>query len=676
MMRTSVVCVTVLVCSWISSCQNSSSYGIDESRYIAVQTELHGKWGMMAGDGNLVFSDEFKHEPSVVSDGVFSVQEGDYFAAYSVASRPKLIAGCDDLRSVGYYNDGIMPLAHENSRISFVDQSGNILATLNPFEDKEIVGCAPYANEGLLYIYNEDNKYGYCDKSGKIVIEPRFELANMFSSGVALIKNYEDGSLINIVIDKNGKEVFHLKNDIFPQSDCFKHGLLKVRNSDDTWGFIDKNGTFIKAKGNVKKIDDYNNESFIFMSNDYLWGVMSMNGDVLIRPKYAMLKYLPDGNYFVKADDKYLVLNNKGNKLQTVGDSEDIFPLNVGLLYYVEKVGSYYKFLNKDGKRVGDLNFAGIGSLERRTQDVTSDYFNYELVQNVLIGNLTDKGFDSYFINEPVKDLGIEDYEALLNKTTFIDSKATKTGWKFDTTVSVVTDEPIASWDYDGYEPRIVANSNARIERIVIKLHTSVDCWKKLKSNFLSDIPSKGYTLEKEAETSLTFAGNNCKLLLASTMSGEHITITIERNKVVNNEEQFERGKNQSVKTDKLSVYNAQFFRGSTGYKTTGSGIKYVTVVEGSGATPKANDNVTVHYTGRLLNGHVFDSSLNRNSPPTFPMESLIKGWREALRLMKVGGVAVVYIPSELAYGKEGVPSASIGPNADLIFELQLIGIE
>ncbi len=124
-----------------------------------------------------------------------------------------------------------------------------------------------------------------------------------------------------------------------------------------------------------------------------------------------------------------------------------------------------------------------------------------------------------------------------------------------------------------------------------------------------------------------------------------------------------------------MADYGAAFFQGNSGYQTTPSGLKYVTVVEGTGASPVATDVVTVHYTGRLLDGTVFDSSVERGAPTSFPLQAVIKGWTEGLQLMKVGGQTVFYIPSNLAYGEMGTPGGPIGPNQDLIFEVELLGI-
>lgn len=101
------------------------------------------------------------------------------------------------------------------------------------------------------------------------------------------------------------------------------------------------------------------------------------------------------------------------------------------------------------------------------------------------------------------------------------------------------------------------------------------------------------------------------------------------------------------------------------------SGLQYKIEVAGSGKTPKATDEVTVMYEGKLVNGTVFDSSYVRGAPATFRVDQVIKGWQEALQKMKEGDVWVLYIPSSLAYGERGVAGV-IPPNSTLIFKVEL----
>lgn len=111
------------------------------------------------------------------------------------------------------------------------------------------------------------------------------------------------------------------------------------------------------------------------------------------------------------------------------------------------------------------------------------------------------------------------------------------------------------------------------------------------------------------------------------------------------------------------------------GVVTTESGLQYMVLHEGEGPKPKATDRVKVHYRGTLIDGTEFDSSYTRGKPATFALKGVVAGWTEALQLMKVGSKYRLFIPSELAYGKRG-RGPKIGPDAVLIFELELLEIE
>ena len=106
----------------------------------------------------------------------------------------------------------------------------------------------------------------------------------------------------------------------------------------------------------------------------------------------------------------------------------------------------------------------------------------------------------------------------------------------------------------------------------------------------------------------------------------------------------------------------------------TPSGLQYEVLEEGTGKQPSAGDNVTVHYTGKLIDGTVFDSSVDRGAPATFGVTQVIPGWVEALQMMKEGAKWRLFIPSNLAYGPNGAGNI-IGPNSTLIFDVELIKV-
>lgn len=113
--------------------------------------------------------------------------------------------------------------------------------------------------------------------------------------------------------------------------------------------------------------------------------------------------------------------------------------------------------------------------------------------------------------------------------------------------------------------------------------------------------------------------------------------------------------------------------KGAAGVKTTASGLQYQVMTEGKGATPGPDDTVKCHYTGTLISGEKFDSSVDRGQPAEFPVKGVIPGWTEALQLMKVGSKYKLFIPPNLAYGAQGRPG--IPANSALVFEVELLEI-
>ncbi len=112
------------------------------------------------------------------------------------------------------------------------------------------------------------------------------------------------------------------------------------------------------------------------------------------------------------------------------------------------------------------------------------------------------------------------------------------------------------------------------------------------------------------------------------------------------------------------------------GVTTTESGLQYEVLVEGDGPKPTETSSVTVHYHGTLIDGTVFDSSVERGEPAKFGVTQVIAGWTEALQLMPVGSKWKVYLPTEIAYGANPRPGGPIKPNMALIFEIELISID
>lgn len=141
--------------------------------------------------------------------------------------------------------------------------------------------------------------------------------------------------------------------------------------------------------------------------------------------------------------------------------------------------------------------------------------------------------------------------------------------------------------------------------------------------------------------------------------------------------EMEERQKAQAAEMGKINAEAGKAYLEENGkrpeIKTTPSGLQYEVIEEGNGDSPLATDQVEVHYTGRLIDGTVFDSSVDRGMPATFGVTQVIPGWVEALQMMKPGAKWRLHIPANLAYGAQG--AGPIGPNSTLIFDVELLRV-
>jgi FKBP-type peptidyl-prolyl cis-trans isomerase FklB len=181
-----------------------------------------------------------------------------------------------------------------------------------------------------------------------------------------------------------------------------------------------------------------------------------------------------------------------------------------------------------------------------------------------------------------------------------------------------------------------------------------------------------------ETEVSIDLIARGMKDLLA----GGSLLLTPEEMEAVFTEVKSENAAKQKAKREAQAEINKKegaaflaHFGKAEGVQLLPSGLHYQIVKDGSGRSPGPSDSVNVHYRGMFIDGTEFDSSYQRNEPTLFPVTGVIKGWSEALQLMKEGSHWKIAVPPHLAYGENGTPGGPIGPNQVLLFELEILQV-
>jgi FKBP-type peptidyl-prolyl cis-trans isomerase len=476
-----------------------------------------------------------------------------------------------------------------------------------------------FFSDGLCAVLDtaETHKYGFINTKGEFAITPQFDDANVFKNGLATVQIGEKYG----VIDKTGKYVIN------PQFDyMLPDGNLFLIGQDNKYGWCDKTGKYV-INPQFDAVSSFYGGNFAAVESGDKWGYVDKKGKFEINPQF---------------DRAYSFIGN-------------IAPV---------KTGNQWGFIDKKGKFEINPQFKSIAEYDiviylsgYRGASVTSDYFNAEDI--VAAFNFTSpEGLTAASTyNEVMRIFGLsesslnkysKEYKALSGKKigskvkcdffvhgTPYDEQKSSSGWYTSTNyIFDGTRKP------DYYSYLIFADTEDNAKAIY---DLFLEKWKVWKEKGAINLTHDGKRVG--AAFGLQYAE-------------------------ANNLQSPEAYKEMDAKYKKFLEDNGK----RSGVKTTASGLQYEILTEGSGAKPVATDKVKVHYTGKLIDGTVFDSSVERGKPAIFGLNQVIKGWTEGLQLMSKGAKYKFYIPSELAYGEKGA-GEKIPPLAALIFDVELLEI-
>ena len=502
---------------FISSCSKSFDDNLSNVDLIPVKISEKGKWSFINSKGEIIYEDEFKNEPSVAYNGFFSVEEEDGYSVYKVGPKsPEIIKNLEKLKSVGYFEDKLIPVTFPKSRITIVNASGDIKFELAPINGTEITHCNSSFSEGRLLFSTEDNKHGYYDTKGNVVIEPKYDKASYFSEGLAVVGikqgKDDDTKLIYSIIDKEGETIFKIKEGYSLEVKHYQSGYLLL-SKDDRLFLYNKKGEEIKLPSKITNVQDYN-EKYIIFRTDGEYGVADINGEVIIRPKYSEL-YFDGTDRFIaqkNEDDKELIrLNSEGEEIGDKIDYEEC--INFGKFGYIAKEGKTFLLLDDKFKKKGKNEFFRLGT--RRTASwlgiVSSDYFDMSAASKDVVSQINGNKVCGLTLGASVANIMTNKQPKDYTFQTQLDLKDSKIeGFRYTINPTALFTGRMADYEWRYYSNNYYYwNENCYLGAINFKLNTQSEWGKEGQTTMTDAFTSAGFkVIKKNSLKSLLKKGN------------------------------------------------------------------------------------------------------------------------------------------------------------------------
>lgn len=445
-MRTVKFIATAALAIVMASC--SSRPTVD---YLPAKADGDSRWGLVDSRGEFLVADEFDERPSAVVNGMFFVEEGKGYTVYRAEKTPKQVGDLTGLKSVGYYTEGLMPIVRPEEHITFVDGNGKEKFVLEKVNDQEVKNCLNMFINGRCAIMTEDGKWGSIDTNGNVVIQPKYEYPPFFVDNVAMVHDTDANEWQ--IIDTNGNIKTTVDADLQYAEGSFIDGYASGRiGSDDSrrYVLISTSGEITELPKSVSDINGWNSRYVVFENESGDYGVMTHEGEVIVRAKYDGIAILTNGDFLGVLDDKYMLIDRSGEATRLPGkcataikyayNFSKIFDFSFQLAS--ENDDDIVKLCDFKGEKFGEKMSILRGRVE--VYDLRSDFFDPEGMV---------KAFESMFDSE-----GLAGYPFGAMMSRFADTDSHTKDW-YRGDYSISTDGP--STDY--FTTSLVLRSNNTI---------------------------------------------------------------------------------------------------------------------------------------------------------------------------------------------------------------------
>lgn len=371
----------------ITSCSDGRK---NEIQFYPFQEDEDGRWGMISPDGEILFSEEFKNEPTFAVNDLFLVKNHkNLWEYYTTEKTPQQIG--EEYLEAGLFVENIAPVVRKNQPIEFINKKGETAFVLDKVEGHPVTRCSNF-NDGIA-TFEANGYWGGINTDGEVVIPAQYLEQVIFSDGVAVVmhKKYEkteEKDRKYEVIDKEGKVCFEFESDQYSNEyGYFFHDdvmWVKIGHEEDAQGaLIDKKGNCILGPSSKLQQAAKNGQLVVFYDGED-WGLMNMDMEVIIRPKFRWLNWVSDDLIGAEIQDEddyhstYILYDTEGNPISDV-EYETILPFKSGCDWTLAKEhNDFYVLINKEGETKSlDILIDKIGGANY-DWTLTSDYIDLE----------------------------------------------------------------------------------------------------------------------------------------------------------------------------------------------------------------------------------------------------------------------------------------------------------